>query len=249
MAIPVALTMYTVRDDAARDYLGTVRNVAEMGYAGIQSHFQACDPAQLKSLAGELGVTIVGIHAPYQALDQSPLEVAEWCHSLGCPHATCASIPEDLRDPDGYERAAEALQKAGGVLKEESVTLSYHNHDFEFRPLNGTCGYDILFNSTSPDLVQAEIDVYWVEYAGVSALEYIRKFSGRLPLLHIKDMGRGEDRATVEIGEGRLDWPPIMAAAEQAGVQWAIVEQDVCRRPPLESARLSLENLKKIGLA
>lgn len=94
-----------------------------------------------------------------------------------------------------------------------------------------------------------ELDTYWVKHGGEEPVDYIRKYKGRVPLLHLKDMADDADRSFAEIGEGILDIPAICAAAEDAGTQWLIVEQDVCKKSPIESVKLSLENLKKMGMA
>lgn len=248
-AIPVALTMYTLREEAARDYMGASRQALEMGYAGLQTHYRACDPTQLRELAGDFGARVCGMHVSIDPLRSEPDAVAEFALELGCRDVTCPYLPEEFRGEEGFRRAAEALTDAGQDLRRHGIRLTYHNHSFEFQPCGASDGFEVLFGAVDPKLVLAELDVYWLRHGGKDPVEYIRRFAGRLPLLHIKDMEPGEERFFAEIGEGILDWPAIFAAAEDAGVEWAIVEQDACRRPPLESARLSLENLKKMGLA
>ncbi len=247
--IPVALTMYTVRDEAAKDYLGTVRRVAAMGYRGIQTHHKAVDAQALKALAEELDIAVVGMHCPLDVLRDDVAAAAAFAKGVGCRDITCPYLAGEYQCEDGFRKAADIMNKAGRVLKQEGLRLSYHNHSFEFRDYGGRLGYDILFDALDPEVVEAELDVYWLQHGRQDPLEYIRRFSGRLPLLHIKDMEPGEERFFAEIGEGILDWKAIFAAAAEAGVEWAIVEQDNWRRPQMESAKLSLDNLKKMGLA
>ncbi|MBC7315494.1 MAG: sugar phosphate isomerase/epimerase, partial [Chloroflexi bacterium] len=101
-----------------------------------------------------------------------------------------------------------------------------------------------------PALVQFEIDCYWAHYAGVDPAGLIQSLAGRFPLIHLKDMiGEGESRTFAEVGEGIIDWQPVFAASEAQGAQWYVVEQDRCARPSLESAALSLANLRRWGKA
>ncbi len=247
--VPVALTMYTVRKDAAEDYLGTFRKVAEMGYKGIQTHYKAAQAGDLRRLADSLGVAIVGVHTGLQPLRDELEGVVDFNLSLGCKDVTCPWLPDEYRTADGLREAGRILNEIGAEITRRGLRLTYHNHAFEFEKYGGIYGYDILFNSLDLANVKAELDVYWLKFGGQDPVEYINRFAGNLPLLHIKDMEPGDQRFYAEIGEGIIDWPEVFAAAEKAGVEWAIVEQDECRRLPMESARLSLENLKKMGLA
>ncbi len=130
------------------------------------------------------------------------------------------------------------------------MALYYHNHAFEFEPLGGTTGMEILLAETDPELVGFECDVYWVQYGGQDPAAFIQAHAGRFPLIHLKDMvGEGDGRTFAEVGEGKIDFAAIFAAAEAQGAAWYIVEQDTCQRPSLESAKLSLENLKGWGKA
>ncbi len=241
--------MYTVRDDAAKDYFGTVRKVAEMGYRGIQTHFQVCDAAELRELCAGLGIAICGVHTGLDRMQNDLDAVIAFNQALGCPDVTCPSLPEQYRSEDGFRRAGEELSAIGAALREAGIRLTYHNHAFEFEEFNGRRGYDILFEAADAENLKAEPDVYWMRYGGVDPVEYMRKLSGSIPLLHIKEMAGDAERSMAEIGEGVFDWQAIFAAARECGVEWAIVEQDVCQCPPLESTLLSIENLRRMGLA
>jgi sugar phosphate isomerase/epimerase len=129
------------------------------------------------------------------------------------------------------------------------MQLCYHNHDFEFRQFDGRYGLDILLGATDPELVKAEVDTYWVQKTGVDPAAYLRQYAGRCPLVHLKDMTADESRTFAEIGEGSMDWSAIFTAAEAGGAAWYIVEQDTCRRAPLESVAISLRNLQSMGKA
>ncbi len=245
--IPVGLQMYTLRDLTAADYVGTVTAVAEMGYEGIEDTPPAdMSAAEYRSLLEDLGLAAAGTHTSLDALEADLDRVADFWLEVGATYISVAYLPEERRaDADGWRAAAEAMSDVGGKLAERGLVLGYHNHSFEFQQFDGEYGLDIFYRAAHAEHVQAEIDVYWVQHGGVDPAEYIRSMPGRTPLIHLKDMA--EDGAFAEVGEGVLAWDSIFDASEANGAAWYIVEQDVCQRPPLESVKISLDNLREMG--
>ncbi len=245
--LPIGLQMYTLRDESAKDYVGTVTAVAEMGYEGIEdSAPPGMNAGDFRRLLDGLGIVAAGTHTSLDALESDLDRVAEFWLEVGAKYITVSSLPESRRaDGDGWRTAAAAMSEVGGQLAERGLVLCYHNHSFEFQTFDGEYGLDIFYGAAHPTHVQGEIDTYWVQHGGEDPAEYIRKMPGRTPLIHIKDMA--EDGAFAEVGEGVLDWEAIFEASEAGGAAWYIVEQDVCQRPPLESVRLTLDNLRKMG--
>jgi sugar phosphate isomerase/epimerase len=249
--IPVALQMYTVRDDAARDFTGTLKLVAEMGYAGVElAGTGGLTAADLKRSLADLGLEVAGSHVALPQLEGELDAALDYYSELGAKHIACPWLPEDRRSEEGYRRLADTLNNAGAKARERGIQLCYHNHDFEFKEYHGRTGFNILFGATDPELVKVELDTYWVQFAGTDPADLIRRFAGRIPLVHLKDMTGDESPTFAEVGEGRMDFHAIFQACEESGgVAWYIVEQDKCARPPLESARISLDNLRKWGKA
>jgi sugar phosphate isomerase/epimerase len=127
--------------------------------------------------------------------------------------------------------------------------FAYHNHAFDFALENGKPGLDVLYESSDPQAVQAQIDTYWVAYGGSDPAAYIRKLRGRVPLVHLKDGTLGGDKPVfLEPGEGELDWSNILAACEESGVEFGAIELDVCPRDPFVSARACVEFFRHAGL-
>jgi sugar phosphate isomerase/epimerase len=250
-AVPIALQLYTVRDQTAMDFPGTVRRVAELGYAGVELAGDGGLTAdQLRALLDETGLGLAGSHVPLERMVDDLDNVIDSSQRLGSLFVGVPYLAEAYRGLEGFRAAAQALNRAGAALKEAGMSLYYHNHAFEFERLGDTCGMDILLSETDPDLVGFECDVYWVQYGGRDPAAFISENAGRFPLVHLKDMvGEGPDRTFAEVGEGKLDFQAIFEASEAQGVSWYIVEQDVCQRPSLESARISLENLRRWGKA
>ncbi|MGC8667929.1 MAG: sugar phosphate isomerase/epimerase family protein [Chthonomonadales bacterium] len=249
--IPIALQMYTLREEAAKDFRGTLRRVAAIGYAGVElAGTGGLAATELKAVLDDLGLAVAGSHVGLDQLENNLAEVLRYNVALGNRYVVCPYLPEDRRkSAEDYRRLAERLNTIGRECKEAGLQLCYHNHAFEFERFDGRTGYDLLFGATDADLVAAEVDTYWAEYAGHDAADLIRRLSGRVPLIHLKDMAGKPQGAFAEVGEGVLDFAAIAAAAHAAGTHWFIVEQDVCARPPLESVEISLRNLRRMGLA
>ncbi|MGE5548943.1 MAG: sugar phosphate isomerase/epimerase family protein [Bacteroidota bacterium] len=245
---PVGLQLYTLRDETAKDFRGTLARVAEMGYRGVElAGNGGLDAGEMRQALAETGLKAYGSHVGLDQLERNLPAVIAYHQEIGCEYLACPWLPEGRRQ-DGldYQRLGMALTEIGRKCGEAGLQLCYHNHAFEFQRFGGSLGLDLLYGAADPRLVQAELDLYWIEYAGQDPAAYLRQMKGRCPLVHLKDMAT--DRHFTEVGEGTLDWPGIFAAAEDAGTKYYLVEQDDCRRPPLESVRISLENLRRMGI-
>jgi len=250
--IPVALQLYTVRDATEKDFVGTVRQVAEMGYAGVEiaGNTGGMSPSELRAFLADLGLAVAGSHIGIEVLESNLDQVIGDNATLGNRWIVCPWMPEDRRkDAAGWRAVAAQLTEIGARVKAAGLQLCYHNHSFEFQRFDGETGFDIFYGAADPDLVQAEIDTYWVQHGGEEPSATIARFAGRAPLVHLKDMTPGDSPTFTEVGNGILDFRAIFAASERAGVEWYIVEQDTCAGPSVESARTSLANLKAWGVA
>jgi sugar phosphate isomerase/epimerase len=246
-----ALQLYTLRDLTAKDFAGTMKQAAAIGYKFVETAGygnlrsakearKALDDAGLKACSGHFGIELLEKNLDQVLADAQTLEI----DTVVCPF-----LPEDRRkDAAGYKATADLLDEVGLHLHQHGIVLAYHNHAFEFDRFDGQYGLDILFENTERHLVVAEIDVYWVKYAGVEPAEYINKLGDRVRLLHLKDMAPGAEKRFAAVGTGVIDFKPILAAAEKHNVRWGIVEQDrTFETPPLEAIKTSLDNLKKLG--
>lgn len=243
---PVGLQLYTLRNETAKDFRGTLTRVAEMGYQGVElAGNGGLSADEMLRVLEETGLKVYGSHVGLDQLERNLAEVISYHKKIGCEFLVCPWLPEDRR-PDGhsYRRLGRMLTELGRACADAGLQLCYHNHDFEFHLFDGAYGLDLLFAAADARFVQAELDLYWVKYAGLDPVEYLKRLKGRCPLVHLKDMAA--DGGFTEVGEGTQDWPGIFAAAEAAGVRYYVVEQDDCRYPPLESVRISLENLRRM---
>jgi sugar phosphate isomerase/epimerase len=160
-------------------------------------------------------------------------------------------MPNEYRSEEGVVRFARQATDVGRKLSQAGMDFSYHNHNFEFTRTGKKTWLELIYENSDPRYVKAEIDTYWVQAGGGDPAWWIARYPRRQPILHLKDMVYGPDGKVrfAEIGEGNLNWPAILQAARHAGVQWYCIEQDECyERDPFDSLKLSLDNLRAMGL-
>lgn len=244
----VAAQLYTVRDHCktAADLAETLKKVRAIGYQAVQLSGVGPIPEQdiVRMLNGE-GLVCCATHEGNILTE--PWKVVERLRHLNCRY-TAYPYPggvklETLAD---VRELARRLNAAGRILADAGQVLTYHNHNIEFRTFGGRLMLDVLFEETDPVCLQGELDTFWVQYGGGSPEDWCRKLTGRLPLLHLKDYGVTADNkhTFAEIGHGNLNWKAIIAAAEESGCEWYIVEQDTCPGNPFDSLKLSFDYLK-----
>ena len=243
----ISLQLYTVREETARDMPGTLRRISEIGYPAVEfAGYGNLSPRDLKTIIDDLGIRASGAHVPFDSWEMDPAAVLADMHTLECVHAILPTGPPGYRrDEAVVARLAESLNRWGELCRQGGVTLSYHNHDFEFAPLGGTTMWDVLVRETDPDLVHLELDFYWIKYGGADPETVLRDVADRVSLVHLKDMASDERRSDLPAGEGTMPWNGLLEAADAAGVEWYIAEQDN-PRDALEDVRTSLQNLREL---
>ena len=243
MSLPIGLQLWSVKDDTAKDYVGTLEAVAQMGYDGVEfAGYGGLTGTVMRSHLDRLGLKAAGSHVGLEKLKTQLADEIAFAHAVGSLNITCpGSKPKDKA---GYFELAAFLNQTGKTLKAEGLTLSYHNHGWEFDDQGGTIGLDLLWQNTDPALVQVELDLFWVKFAGLDPLTYLKGLGKRVPLLHYKDMDKANPQVSTIVGSGSVDFVPITQYAKTIGTQWLIVEQEEYDRPPLECVKLGLENLR-----
>ncbi|MFP4113066.1 MAG: sugar phosphate isomerase/epimerase family protein [Spirochaetota bacterium] len=248
----VAAQLYTLRDHlkTSAQVAESLRRVRKIGYRAVQvSGTGAIDAQELARIIEGEGLICCATHENAQTILETPEAVAEKLQILGCTH-TAYPFPAgvDLSSMRAVKELAKQLDRAGDVLRQAGKTLSYHNHDVEFRRVKNRVILDYIYESTDPENLKAELDTHWVQAGGGSIASWCRKMAGRMPLIHLKDYAVNADRQRrfAEIGSGNLDWHEIVSAAEQAGCVWFIVEQDShwTDNDPFKSLKTSFRYLK-----
>ncbi len=273
-SLPIALQLYSVRDELGADFEGTLKKVKEMGYDGVE-FAGLCDKSfdEIKNICDNIGLSCVSVHISLDEVSANPDMIIDGYKSLGCKQITIPYLPEGVRPGEGgFDKTVAAMTAVGKKCKEKDMFFAYHNHDFEFVKVGDEYGLDVLYNTISSDLLICQLDTCWVNVGGVNPSEYIRKYAGRMYTVHLKDfvgqktdnmyglIGLKEDDGSgvkVEefdfrpVGYGVQNFPEILKASVEAGAQWVVVEQDrpALGKTPLECAQMSVEYLKSLRVS
>ena len=248
----IGAQLYTLRDhtktpDAIRQTFARVR---AMGYEAVQaSALGPIEPAELAAIGQTEGLKIVATHTSYQRICAESQAVIDEHQSWGCRHVAIGGLPQEYRNREGFARFASEASVAARPLIEAGLTFSYHNHSFELERFDGRTGMEILCEESDPEVFSFEIDTYWIQHGGGNPVSWLERLRDRMHIVHLKDLAmEGSKQLFAEVGEGNLEWTPILAACKRAEINWYLIEQDVCQRDPFDSLALSLCNLKAMGL-
>ncbi len=220
------LQLYTLRDLMAQSVADTLKLVAGVGYTQLEfAGYYDKSATELKKIMDSEGLSSPSAHVPLEVMQKDLDKVIEQAVVVGHKYLVLPYLMDtDRKTIDQYKALADFLNKAGEKIQAAGMQLAYHNHDFEFVKLSNQVPYDVLLNETDAKLVQMELDLYWVIKAGHSPLELFARQPGRFPLWHVKDMDKAG--AFADVGKGVIDFKPIFAKAEAAGLHHAFVERD-----------------------
>jgi sugar phosphate isomerase/epimerase len=236
----IGIQLYTLREQMAADLEGTLREVAAMGYEGVEfAGYFGWDAQKLLHLLDGIGLKAIGGHV-YNFQKRLDEEI-RYLQDIRGEYIVWPSIPANERESEeDWQRIVSRFDALSSSIAQRGLQFVYHNHSFEFESrVDGTWAYDALL---TPEAVQAEMDICWLQAAGQDASAYIRRYAGRVPLVHIKDYRMDGNRPlTVELGKGIVPLHEVILAAEESGVQWLIVEQDQSEQSAIASARNNLE--------
>lgn len=243
-SLPVALQLWSVRDDMNRDFAATVAEVGRIGYAGVElAGYGNLGPAGAKIAVESAGLKVAGMHVGIAALRSDPDKVVGEARLFATRHVIVPWWqPAEFVSAGAVEKIAEELNEIGARLRASGLQLSYHNHAAEFQRLDGRTIFDLLLGASEPRNLTAELDVYWSHSAGCPPEKFLRDHGARVKLVHLKD--------ETELGGGPVDFAPVFAAIDAIGsVEWLIVEQEKYRHAPLVSVRHCFEQLQRWGRA
>lgn len=270
----IGYQLYSAREECAKDLLSVLKQLKTLGYDGVEfAGFYGHTADEIKTMLDEAGLVAVSDHVPFAVIQKDMFAVISDHVKIGCKYIAVPYLEEAYRPGQpGFATVIRTIAKFGTLCKEAGITLLYHNHDFEFEMVSGGYALDFLYEAVEADILQTEIDTCWVNYSGVNPSDYIRKYAGRCPIVHMKDFvgskggaqpyalikadgtddGTTDAAATFEfrpVGHGCQDVPSIIAAGLESGAKIFVVEQDQWyNRTPMEAAAMSIETLKKAGL-
>ena len=230
---PIGVQLYTVRGEMKKDVAATLARVARIGYTEVEfaGYFDR-SPRDIRAL-----LDANGLRAPSSHL-QTPILGAQWPAALDAAKVIgheYVVVPWFDRSKwhglDDVKRLADQFDQAAADAKKAGLRFAYHNHDFEFAPLEGRLPYDVLLERTDPSLVAFEMDLYWITKAGQDPLAYFAKHPGRFPLVHVKDSKGPPAHAMTEVGGGTIDWRRLLSHRAEAGLKHYFVEHDEPQDP------------------
>jgi len=224
----IGLQLYSVRDLMKADLPGTLAKVAAIGYKEVEfAGYFGRSPAEIRNLLRRDGLTSPSTHLPFDSLETTWQKQLDDAKAIGHHWTTIAFIPPEKRQTlDDWKRHAATFNRAAAQAKAGGLRFAYHNHDFEFKAIDGTRPFDILLKETDPSLVDFEMDLYWVVFGGGNPIELFNQYPKRFALAHVKDSSAPPDRKMVDVGQGTIDFRSIFAQSEKAGFKHYFVEHD-----------------------
>jgi sugar phosphate isomerase/epimerase len=248
----IAAQMYTLRDftKTPKDIAKTLGRVKKIGYDAVQlSALGKINPKELAGILKNEGLTCCATHVSLERLRDETAAVIDEHHLWGCKYTAIGGFFPKNAKPADWPEFAKGFNAIAGKFRDSDIRIGYHNHSHELVRYGEKTALQILLDQFSLQ-VWMEIDTYWIQHGGGDPVAWIERVAGRIPCVHLKDMQMGADgkQLMAEVGEGNLNWPAILGACKKAGVQWHIVEQDICQRDPFDSLAISLRNLKQMGL-
>ena len=269
---PIALQLYSVRDDMEADFAGTLKKVKSFGYDGVEfAGLFGHNAEEVKKMCADAGVTPISAHVPYDELKKGD-ETFKTYAEIGCKYIVIPWInAEYLAGGEKNAEFYENVKKFGELANKHGMKLCYHNHDFEFEKVDGEYKLDLLYKAISPELLSTQLDTCWVNVGGENPAEYIAKYNGRTPVVHLKDfniegklpkhlyalIGMDDEKDDDEpssfefrpVGHGMQDMPAILDASVKSGAEWVVVEQDEPSMglSRMDSVKASREYLRSIG--
>ena len=245
MTKPIALQLYSVREAMNKDFEGTVRQVAAMGYAGVETAgFPGTTPQAAAALFKSLGLQAPSAHLGLQLWDSS--EAVDIAGALGVKYAVCPYTPkEDYTSLDNVRRICDQLNAINARARAAGLTYVYHNHWFEYQAIEGRMPYQLMVELLDPS-IQFELDTYWAQTAGVNAVDALSELGARVPLVHVKDGPLSIEQNMTAVGAGKMDIPAVVNASTSA--EWLIVEIDRCDTDMMTAVKDSINYLTSKGL-
>lgn len=252
--MPFGLQLYSVREPAKKDLLGTLKKVREIGFEYVQwSGMPKLSAEEIKTALHESGLKAVASHINVEDFEKDFDKEVEFWKTVGVSDVAPGGMMADCKgSPEAWLKGCARLEALGAQLRLKGIRLSYHNHDWELQPFpnQNISKLDLLLQSTSPDNVYAEFDLAWLYVGGSNPSDWLRRYAKRCPVIHVKDVRiekgiTGKRNVFVPLGKGELKWDEVLESAKVAKVEWYIYEQDTFQGDIFDEIRESYEFLKK----
>lgn len=247
----IGIQLYTLQKQVKENFMDTLKAIADIGYNSIEAagyadgKFYGYTPREYMKIAIELGLSPVSSHAMFDVL--AAQKVIDDTMEAGHKYLVIPSIPAARRKSlDDYKKLADQFNDIGQMCNTSGLKFGYHNHAFEFEVMDGMIPYEVLLDSTQPELVTMQLDFYWMVFGGGKPMDYFVRYPGRFGLWHVKDMDKTDKNESTEIGNGIIDWPNLFREKEMAGMEFYFLEQESFKIDPFESIKKSYEYLANL---
>lgn len=222
----IGVQLYTVRSSMQDDLEGTLERVAQIGYNEVEfAGYFGRSAQQIRQLLADTGLSAPAAHTALEPLETQWEATVDFAAEAGHRYLVVPWIaPANRTSLDDYRRMADRFNQVGERAQGAGLTFGYHNHDFEFEPLEGRVPWDVLLEETDPALVKIELDLFWITKAGGDPFAYLRGQPGRVPMVHVKDLAA--DGSMADVGAGTIDFAGLFALSDQAGIRHYFVEHD-----------------------
>lgn len=243
--IPIALQLYSVRDDCNKDLAGVLSQVGKMGYEGVEfAGFYGKKAEDLRKMLDDNGLKGISSHTGLEALEGEQFEKTVAFHkTLGALFIMVPGLaPKYQTSHQGWLDAAKKFDEIAAKLEPHGLRIGYHNHSAEFKPLEGELPWDTLFSNTSKKVIH-QMDTGNCMSGGGDPVSFIKKYAGRSANVHLKEFeGPGD------FGQGKCPWDQVFEACETVGgTEWYIIEQENYNRPPLDCVKQCLDFMREKG--
>jgi sugar phosphate isomerase/epimerase len=247
--------MFMLRRQAATDLPGVFKTIHDAGFPQVELYPIAYryKPSELRKMMGDAGLGAVSGHFDYAGLEDK----LDYAKELGLTYMVCPMLPKDQwTSIAGFRKAADLFNRVGDGAKKRGMQFVFHNHCYEFQPMEGSTGFQTLMEHTDKSLVKLELDMYWLTQAGQDPAKVLRERADRTVLVHMKDRiagaptGYDMDSANyfAELGQGTIDWPALLRQAKAQGIRYAFVDQDETHLTIPQSLQVSASYLRKLGI-
>jgi len=247
MAKPIGLQLYSLREQAAKDFPGVLKQVAQMGYVGVEyAGLHNYSAKEIAKIIDELGLKSCSAHVSMPT-KENIAQLAEDADILGYKYIITGFGPDNMKTPDDLKRCVDAFAEGAQIAKEAGLQLGMHNHWWEFdKQFDGKTPYEIIMEAV-PELF-SELDIYWSTHAKADTVEVVKKWGKRIPLLHVKDGDLADQPVHKAVGEGKVAIKDIITSADEETLEWLIVELDSCATDMVEAVAKSVNWLAQTGL-
>ena len=245
--IPIAVQLYSVRKDCEKDFVATIKKVAEIGYQGVEfAGFYDYSAADIKTILDDHGLKCAGSHTQLTALTPETIDATvEFNAAIGNKYLIVPWLPEEERQTvDAWKKLGDKFNALAEKVKPNGMKVGYHNHDFEFTALEGQLPWDVFAQNTNDDVI-LQLDTGNCHLGGANALATLTRYPGRAGTIHLKE--HSESNPNAILGEGDIPWKDVFAFCENEGAtEWYIIEEEKDVYTPIEGIAKCYENMMAI---